>query len=363
MQRSSISCQYDGSEMSFREGLDTHDSRDNVGENRLTASEDYAYNRELAIREGASDYWRDAMQTSKAKCLNCGRLITEPWWTTLLVPEAVLSRRPLCSSVCLLEYCSNQKWNAGTLEMSLDYPGVFGKLKMRRDTIRLDIPQDQLRAQLDKLHKEQLRPQLEKLHALATRQVTPTLLSEWGFQPWTETVSPERAGRAAKRPPEGVTLTRNTKPKSAASRIRASSVTEATAPKLRFLKAVNAATNRVLTDVETTGRFERRVGSHGWIVLDWPDDLTPELRTKIDEMCSRNAATIKEKGGRDRLFSSHVVFLHNSEMQKNAAPPNEGDELRFKLYTDKQGVGATEIEITEKAKRQRWPRFAHRGRW
>ena len=355
MQRSSISCQYDGSEMSFREGLDIHDSRENVGENRLTASEDYAYNRELAIREGASDYWRDAIQTPTATCLNCGRLITEPWWTTLLVPEAVLSRRPLCSSVCLLEYCSNQKWNAGTLEMPLDYPGVFGNgilgyWKMRRDTIRLDIPQDQLRAQLDKLHKEQLRPQLEKLHALATRQVTPTLLSEWGFQPWTETVSPERAGRAAKRPPEGVTLTRNTKPKSAASRIRASSVTEATAPKLRFLKAVNAATNRVLTDVETTGRFERRVGSHGWIVLDWPDDLTPELRTKIDEMCSRHRVQIREKSGRDLLFSSHVVFLHDREMQKDTEPPDEGDELRFKLYIDDHGVGATDIEITEKVR-------------
>lgn len=187
-------------------------------------------------------------QMSTAKCLNCCRLITEPWWTTLLVPEAVLSRRPLCSSFCLLAYCSTQKWNAGILEMYLDYPGVLGNgilgyWKMRRDTIRLDITQDHLRAQVDKLHKDQLRPQLNKLHALATRsnQITPTVLSEWGFQPWTETVSPERAGRAAKRPHEGVTLTRNTKPKSAPSRIRASPVTEATAPKLQFLKAVNAA--------------------------------------------------------------------------------------------------------------------------
>jgi hypothetical protein len=227
----------------------------------------------------------------------------------------------------------------------------MGYWKMRRDTIRLDIPQDQLRAQLDKLHKDQLRPQLEKLHALATRQVTPTLLSEWGFQPWTETVSPERAGRAAKRPHEGVTLTRNTKPKSAASRIRASSVTEATAPKLQFLKAVNAVTNRVLTDVETTGRFERRVGSHGWIVLDWPDDLTPELRTKIDEMCSRHRVQIREKSGRDLLFSSHVVFLHESEIRcVCGVSPDEGDELRFKLYIDDHGVGATDIEITEKVR-------------
>jgi len=52
-------------------------------ENGPTAPEDYAYNRELAIQEGASDYWRDLIQTSTAKCLECGRLMTEPWWTTL----------------------------------------------------------------------------------------------------------------------------------------------------------------------------------------------------------------------------------------------------------------------------------------
>ena len=146
---------------------------------------------------------------------------------------------------------------------------------------------------------------------------------------------------------------------------------EATAEQEEEAKADQAAkhasyiaeSNREMTDVETTGRFKRRVGSHGWILLDWPDDLTPELKTKLDEMCSRYRAQIREKRGRDRLFSSQVVFLHNREMQKDTEPPNEGDELKFKLYMDDHGVGATDIEITEKVKRQRWQRFAHRRQW
>ena len=63
------------------EGLDTHAEK--VKENGPTAPEDYAYNRELAIQEGASDYWKDLIQISTAKCLGCGRLMTEHWWTTL----------------------------------------------------------------------------------------------------------------------------------------------------------------------------------------------------------------------------------------------------------------------------------------
>jgi len=230
-------------------------------ENGPTAPEDYAYNRELAIQEGVSDYWRDAVQTSTAKCLNCGRLIAEPWWTTLLVPEAVLCRRPLCSSFCLLEYCSTQKWNDGILEMSVDYPGVSGNgilgyWKMRRCTIRLDITQAQLRAQLNQFQSknktplpDQLRLQLDKLHSLATRApeqqgntATETVFEAWAPPQYsrtedryfrTETVLSEPAGRTAKRPHEGVTRMRNTKAKdtetkSAPSRIRAIPVTEAT---------------------------------------------------------------------------------------------------------------------------------------
>ena len=146
---------------------------------------------------------------------------------------------------------------------------------------------------------------------------------------------------------------------------------EATAEQEEQAKADQAAklasyiteSNRENTDVVTTGRLERRAGTHGWILLDEPNDLTAELKTKLDEMCSQYRALIKAKGRKDRLFSCNVVFLHNREMQKDQELPDEGDELKFKLYIDKHGVGATEIEITKKVERQRWPRFALRRRW
>ena len=68
-------------------------------------------------------------------CWRCGHPITQVWWTTLLVPEAVLSRRPTCSSFCLLEYCSTIG-NNWLLEVSLD--------------------KDRMRSQLDELQKELL---------------------------------------------------------------------------------------------------------------------------------------------------------------------------------------------------------------
>ena len=39
-------------------------------------------------------------------CWQCGHPSTQVWWTTLLVPETLMSQRPMCSSACLLEYCS-----------------------------------------------------------------------------------------------------------------------------------------------------------------------------------------------------------------------------------------------------------------
>ena len=146
---------------------------------------------------------------------------------------------------------------------------------------------------------------------------------------------------------------------------------EATAEQEEQAKADQAAklasyiteSNRENTEVVTTGRLERQAGTHGWILLDEPNDLTAELKTKLDEMCSQYRALIKAKGRKDRLFSCNVVFLHNREMQKDQELPDEGDELKFKLYIDKHGVGATEIEITKKVERQRWPRFALRRRW
>ena len=48
---------------------------------------------------------------SNTLCLECGYSITtrprDVWWTTLLVPQSQMSRRPMCCAACLLEYLSS----------------------------------------------------------------------------------------------------------------------------------------------------------------------------------------------------------------------------------------------------------------
>ena len=88
-------------------------------------------------------------------CWRCGHPITQVWWTTLLVPEAVLFRRHTCSSFCLLEYCSTIE-NNWLLEVSLD--------------------KDRMTSQLDKLQKELLLQSTsppEQLRNVATDTAPP----------------------------------------------------------------------------------------------------------------------------------------------------------------------------------------------
>ena len=138
---------------------------------------DYTFNRELAIQEGISDYWQGAMRSSTAECPQCYRLITEPWWSTLLVPEAVISRTPLCSSLCLVTFCTYQQWNTGIVEMALDYP----ESPEMRNPIRLDISQPHLKSRLNQLiptsieehpaiEAPEQRPLQDQLRPQATKQ-------------------------------------------------------------------------------------------------------------------------------------------------------------------------------------------------
>ena len=110
------------------------------------ASDDRAKKMEEQKHQESDDFKRAKLDLQKTMrkveaeyrtCWRCGHPITQVWWTTLLVPEAVLSRRPTCSSFCLLEYCSTIG-NNWLLEVSLD--------------------KDRMMCQLDKLQKELLPP-------------------------------------------------------------------------------------------------------------------------------------------------------------------------------------------------------------
>ena len=108
------------------------------------ASDDRAKKMEEQKHQESDDFKRAKLDLQKTMrkveaeyrtCWRCGHPITQVWWTTLLVPEAVLSRRPTCSRFCLLEYCSTIE-NNWLLEVSLD--------------------KDRMTSQLDKLQKELL---------------------------------------------------------------------------------------------------------------------------------------------------------------------------------------------------------------
>ena len=126
-----------------------------------------------------------------------------------------------------------------------------------------------------------------------------------------------------------------------------------------------AKTNRVKTELETTGHLARRKGSIGWIILDWLEDLDemPELKTRLEDMCATNRKKIRKEGREDNLFSGHVVFMHLFEMKEGYDHPKVGEKLKFKLYTDDIGVGAYDIEIVKNAKRQAWSRTMRRRKW
>ena len=114
------------------------------------------------------------------------------------------------------------------------------------------------------------------------------------------------------------------------------------------------ATSRLLANIETTGHLKRRKGSIGWIVLDWLEDLdeVPDIKTRLEEMCSTKRRKIRKEGREDNLFSGHVVFMHLFEMKEGYDHPKVGEKLKFKLYTDDIGVGAYDIEIVKRAEHQ-----------
>ena len=128
------------------------------------ASDDRAKKMEEQKHQESDDFKRAKLDLQKTMrkveaeyrtCWRCGHPITQVWWTTLLVPEAVLSRRPTCSRFCLLEYCSTIE-NNWLLEVSLD--------------------KDRMTSQLDKLQKELLLQSTsppEQLRNVATDTAPP----------------------------------------------------------------------------------------------------------------------------------------------------------------------------------------------
>ena len=99
---------------------------------------------------------------------------------------------------------------------------------------------------------------------------------------------------------------------------------------------------------EFTGRMFSRTGAYGWIALDNIEELPEDLQQDINQMLKRKRLEMLEKKSTSTLFSTTVVFLHGLEMKDRSEWRllHRGDHLKFKIYTDKKGVGAYDVQRT-----------------
>ena len=97
-----------------------------------------------------------------------------------------------------------------------------------------------------------------------------------------------------------------------------------------------------------TGRFVRRTGAYGWILIDHFFQMPPDLRTAVWAMLEAKQKKLYEHSKEDKLFDSFVVFMHFYELKdKKKRRLRLNDRLSFKLYTDDIGVGAYEISLVK----------------
>ena len=101
-----------------------------------------------------------------------------------------------------------------------------------------------------------------------------------------------------------------------------------------------------------TGRLKRRTSAYGWIALANLELLPEDLREATTAMLTQKRNKMLELKSKTHPFNTNVVFMHGREVEEDQWwLCHRGDELKFKLYTDKNGVGAYSIQKTKKAKR------------
>ena len=101
-----------------------------------------------------------------------------------------------------------------------------------------------------------------------------------------------------------------------------------------------------------TGKLQRRTSAYGWIALTNIELLPEDLKEATMVMLSEKRNRMLELKSKTQLFNTNVVFMHGREVEEDQwRHCHRGDELKFKLYTDNNGVGAYSIQKTKKAQR------------
>ena len=105
-------------------------------------------------------------------------------------------------------------------------------------------------------------------------------------------------------------------------------------------------------DTWFTGRLKRRSSAYGWIALANIEALPSDLKQATMDMLTQKRKKMLELESKNELFNTNVVFMHGREVEEDQwRHCHRGDELKFKLYTDNNGVGAYSIQKTKKAQR------------
>merc|ERR1711998_303804 len=89
-----------------------------------------------------------------------------------------------------------------------------------------------------------------------------------------------------------------------------------------------------------TGELIKRSMKSGWIKPSNFGQLPADIKTKISEMVQQKRAVAEENGNTNLgTFNQKVIYVRMCDV----APQTKisvGDTVKFKLYTDTEGVGA-----------------------
>lgn len=83
-------------------------------------------------------------------------------------------------------------------------------------------------------------------------------------------------------------------------------------------------------------------GGWGWIKPDNPGALPAAAKKAIKEDHEKRAKKAEKKGKKE--VSTEAIYFRRGDM-KTGGRVSKGNKVSFKVYTDKQGVGACEVEL------------------
>merc|ERR1711879_161205 len=90
------------------------------------------------------------------------------------------------------------------------------------------------------------------------------------------------------------------------------------------------------------GTLLKRGRFNGWIKPAQPGKLPPAIKQKLREMTKTQKKRAVEKGTLDK-FDDGAIYVRMCDVEEGVKI-EPGMSLKFKIYTDSEGVGAYEVQ-------------------